>query len=198
VADMSRGFKALLLLAYCAMTLPIIGIPAFATSESPRTLLTDGEKAMKGVRRVGLVVDLDDQAGSAIGLNAKTIKERIGSQLKRAGLVVISDQEVKREPGRPTLRFVVADIVVFTQQGSARTVASEELQFTQDVGLIRQNGLMINRPVWRSLLHLVYFDGSSNVDVRSRLMLSGVDKAAQAFLTAYRKANPKTTTNRKS
>lgn len=172
--------------------LAVISVCAMPSVTYAQSKLTDGEKCMKGVYRVGLNVAITPEVTSLTGITNNDVKLRIGNKLKAAGLVILSDSAVKQEKGKSAIYFGVGKMDFIAQEGEPNyfTLVGV-LSFAQDVIPVRQKDLTINRGVWISNPLTANLSNTSSVETRERFVFMLADTAVQDFLKSYRKANPK-------
>lgn len=146
--------------------------------------LTDGQKSMKGIRRVGLAIVMDPAVSAYSDITERDIRALMRQSLSGAGLTVLSAAQVKREKGQPQVSVeVVAGL-------NDHRFAFSRIVFSQEVTLSR-SGLKMIRPTFVSTPGISFTDGNISKSHMRDLMLENLSGEMDDFLKLYRGANPR-------
>jgi hypothetical protein len=154
--------------------------------------MTDGEKSMIGIRRVGVVVDISPNVPSLTGVTEDVVEALVTKQLGRAGLSPVSESESKKELGKPVIYVGIYAIETIKTVGLVdRSVQLLIIRLTlaQEVIPVRRKTLIVSRTTWLTESTVQFWD-KTDYDFRKSLIIAGVDNVLVKFTSAYQKANP--------
>ena len=136
---------------------------------------------LKGIR--GIVVSVEDIDADAVaeGLNKDKLLQLITQKLKKSGVKVLTDLELRTVSGQPKLVLNINSI----KQPGPIYIFTTTLDLTQIVLLERNKGLTSVSPTWTVLTT----GGSLPEDLAATVQAS-VDPMLESFITDYKKANP--------
>jgi len=136
---------------------------------------------LKGIKGIGVSVEDIDADAVAEGLNKDKLLQLITQKLKKSGVKVLTDLELRTVSGQPKL---VLNINSIKQHGPIY-IFTTTLDLTQIVLLERNKGLTSVSPTWTVLTT----GGSLPEDLAATVQAS-VDPMLESFITDYKKANP--------
>lgn len=137
---------------------------------------------LKGLKGIGVTVDDFDADAKSDGLNQESLKTAITKKLKKAGIKVLTSQELGTISGQPQLALNVHSI----KQPGPIYIFTVTLDFNQIVLLERNTGLTAVSPTWSILTT----GGALPEDLVANVK-AAVDSMLDSFIVDYKKANPK-------
>ena len=136
---------------------------------------------LKGIKGIGVSVEDIDADAVAEGLNKDKLLQLITQKLKKSGVKVLTDLELRTVSGQPKLVLNINSI----KQPGPIYIFTTTLDLTQIVLLERNKGLTAVSPTWTVLTT----GGSLPEDLAATVQAS-VDPMLESFITDYKKANP--------
>lgn len=136
---------------------------------------------LKGIKGIGVSVEDIDADAVAEGLNKDKLLQLITQKLKKSGVKVLTDLELRTVSGQPKLVLNVNSI----KQPGPIYIFTTTLDLTQIVLLERNKGLTAVSPTWTVLTT----GGSLPEDLAATVQAS-IDPMLESFITDYKKANP--------
>lgn len=136
---------------------------------------------LKGMKGIGVSVEDIDADAMAEGLNKDKLLKVITQKLKKAGVKVLTDLELRTVSGQPQLVLNISSI----KQPGPIYIFTTTLDLTQIVILERNKGLTAVSPTWTVLTT----GGSLPEDLVATVQAS-IDPMLESFITDYKKANP--------
>ncbi len=136
---------------------------------------------LKGIKGIGVSVEDIDADAVAEGLNKDKLLQLITQKLKKSGVKVLTDLELRTVSGQPKLVLNINSI----KQPGPIYIFTTTLDLTQIVLLERNKGLTSVSPTWTVLTT----GGSLPEDLAATVQAS-VDPMLESFITDYKKANP--------
>mgnify|MGYP000899632370 CR=1 FL=1 len=136
---------------------------------------------LKGMKGIGVSVEDIDADAMAEGLNKDKLLKVITQKLKKAGVKVLTDLELRTVSGQPQLVLNINSI----KQPGPIYIFTTTLDLTQIVILERNKGLTAVSPTWTVLTT----GGSLPEDLVATVQAS-IDPMLESFITDYKKANP--------
>jgi len=137
---------------------------------------------LKGLKGIGVSVGDIDADAAADGLDKDRIAAAIARKLKKAGIKVFTDLELRTVSGQPQL---VVNINTLKQPGPIY-IFTAALDLNQIVVLERNQGLTAVSPTWSVLTT----GGSLPEDLSANVQAS-LNPMLDSFISDYKKANPK-------
>ncbi len=136
---------------------------------------------LKGIKGIGVSVEDIDADAVAEGLNKDKLLQLITQKLKKSGVKVLTDLELRTVSGQPKLVLNINSI----KQPGPIYIFTTTLDLTQIVLLERNKGLTSVSPTWTVLTT----GGSLPEDLAATVQAS-IDPMLDSFITDYKKANP--------
>ena len=137
---------------------------------------------LKGLKGIGVTVGDIDADAAADGLDKDRIVTAVTRKLKKAGIKVFTDLELRTVSGQPQL---VVNINAVKQPGPIY-IFTAALDLNQIVLLERNQGLTAVSPTWSVLT-----TGGSLPEDLSANVEASLNPMLDSFVSDYKKANPK-------
>lgn len=151
----------------------------------PHDSFSQGNQAeintLKGIKGIGLSVEDIDADAAADGLSKDKLLKVITQKLKKSGIKVFTDLELRTISGQPQLVLNINSI----KQPGPIYIFTTTLDLTQIVLLERNKGLTAVSPTWTVLT-----TGGSLPEDLAATVDASIDPMLESFITDYKKANP--------
>lgn len=158
----------------------------FSISMIQPSSFSQGDQAeintLRGLKAIGVSVQDVDSDAKADGLNNQTLLKSINNKLKKAGIKVMTSQELGTSLGQPQLVLNVNT----TKQPGPIYLFTATLDFNQIVLLQRNSRLSAVSPTWSVLT-----TGGALPEDLAKNVKAAVDPMLDSFIADYKKANPK-------
>lgn len=135
---------------------------------------------LKGIKGIGVSVEDIDADAVAEGLNKDKLLQLVTQKLKKSGVKVLTDLELRTVSGQPKLVLNINSI----KQPGPIYIFTTTLDLTQIVLLERNKGLTAVSPTWTVLTT----GGSLPEDLASNVQAS-IEPMVDSFIADYKKAN---------
>ena len=167
-----KSFQRIGIALGLAVSFMAVNLSSFADDRDDRT-------SLRGVQGVRIVVEKLNPEVVKDGLTEGQIRADVDLKLSVAGIKVLSEEESRKEKGRPWLYVNAA--VMKTEGGSY--VYTIFIEFNQDVRLVRDPDIEVSTGTWE-VVHTGMTDKLSHIRERVK---THVDEFVNAFLSV----NPK-------
>lgn len=166
------------------------GAAGDAAADAARRRAVPGTVSLRGLEALHLSIVVPERVGgAAVKGTAQAAAEK---KLRAAGLLLLSQEEAKRLPGKPSLTFVL-DTTSLSSNGEAQDALRIQTELRQEVALRRDPGVVISAPTFRARTYApattpLPAEGRSPVESAALLAL---DAAVDEFVWYHRAANTK-------
>jgi len=161
-----------------ALFISVLMISTSSFSQSDQA----GINTLKGLKGIGVSVEDVDADAEADGLNKDKLLELITQKLKKSGVKVLTDPELRSISGQPKLVLNINSI----KQPGPIYIFTATMDLTQIVLLERNQGLTAVSPTWTVLTT----GGSLPEDLSTNVQAS-IGPMIDSFISDYKRANPK-------
>jgi hypothetical protein len=168
-------------LVICTLVI-MSGAPASSQPPAPSEGGLTQRDLLRGLTALTLEITDPGADAKADGLMTQNLRQDAQARLKKAGLQVVSYEEIQKVPGRPRL---VVDIMTVKRTDLAVPLYAYavEVQLREDVNLVSRPTVTMDSPIWSvktvNLIHKKYLTGA----VQESLV-----KTIDAFVADYRAA----------
>ena len=146
-----------------------------------RATVPQGVSSLSGLSGVGVVIEDIDPAIEREGFTAGQIHKDVEEKLRTAGIKILSEAELTKSPGMPYLY-----VNIFTFKDEDIYAYHITLELKQMVTLIRKPAVKQSVATWK-------ISGGGTVGaLKLANIRTSVAEYINAFIKAYRAANPKT------
>jgi len=140
-----------------------------------------GVSSLSGLKGVGVVIEDIDPAIEREGFTAGQIHKDVEEKLRTAGIKILSETELTKSPGMPYLY-----VNIFTFKDEDIYAYHITLELKQMVSLVRKAAVKQSVATWK-------ISGGGTVGAQKLPTIrTAVAEYINAFIKAYRAANPKT------
>jgi hypothetical protein len=138
---------------------------------------------MTGLNGVAISIEKIDLKTAIDGLTEKKIRETVEGALRTAGIPILSESQMKKNPGSP---YIFVTVNTYNDERAVLYAFHVQVEFRQNVRLDRNSGGPFMATTWESgdIVGLVGEDKISTVT-------DAIGKCATEFTIAYLKGNEK-------
>ena len=146
-----------------------------------RDTAQQGVSSLSGLKGVGVVIEDIDPAIEREGFTALQIQKDVEEKLRKAGIKMLSEAELTKNPGMPYLY-----VNIFTFKDEDIYAYHITLELKQMVSLVRKPSVKQSVATWK-------ISGGGTVGaLKLSTIRTAVGEYINAFIKAYFAANPKT------
>jgi hypothetical protein len=146
-----------------------------------RATVPQGVSSLAGLSGVGVVIEDIDPAIEREGFTAVQIQKDVEEKLRTAGIKILSEAELTKNPGMPYLY-----VNIFTFKDEEIYAYHITLELKQMVSLVRKPAVKQSFATWK-------ISGGGTVGaLKLATIRTAVGEYINAFIKAYFAANPKT------
>jgi len=157
-------------------------IPFYIPELSAQTYAIAERKTLRGLKGFSVLIEEPTDEITQAGLTKSILKTDVELKLRKAGIQILTRDEMHLTPGRPRL-YVNVNALILPLNKSRSFIYSVSVEFTQDVILFRNRSIKIHTKTWEQ--------NTLGINPDLRHVREVVGDLVDQFMNDYLAVNPK-------